>query len=177
VFGWPWAGALALRLDVSPSSAPTAKFGALRVVLLAGLVAGVLDLGYVLIYFRMSDPLPMLRGIAAGLLGPGARNGGLGAAALGLACHFAIALAAAAVFYAASRKITALMRHAWVAGPLYGAVVWLVMNLVVLPLSANPPKQFPSPNWIPILIAHLTCVGLPIAWVHRAMNKSQPPTG
>jgi len=46
-------------------------------------------------------------------------------------------------------------------------LVWLVMNLVVLPLSATPPKAFPSPIWIPVLIAHLTCVGLPIALLAR----------
>ncbi|MBI5770915.1 MAG: hypothetical protein HZA93_24265 [Verrucomicrobia bacterium] len=138
---------------------------AVRAIVCAGLLAGALDIGYVFVYFHRADPLAILRGIAAGLLGPGARQGGLGTAALGLACHFTIALGAAAVFYAASRKFAVLVRRPWVAGPLYGAVVWLVMNLVVLPLSANPPKSFPAPNWIPILVAHLTCVGLPIALV------------
>jgi len=60
-----------------------------------------------------------------------------------------------------------LLERPWITGPFYGMLVWLVMNLVVLPLSATPPKAFPSPIWIPVLIAHLTCVGLPIALLAR----------
>jgi hypothetical protein len=48
---------------------------------------------------------------------------------------------------------------------LYGVAVWFFMNLVVLPLSATPPKSFPAPGWPFILIAHIFCVGLPIAGI------------
>ncbi len=150
-----------------PVASPPPAPSALRTILFAGLLAGALDLGCVLVYFHAADPLAILRGIAAGLLGPEARKGGVVLAMLGLALHFIIALGAAAVFYAASQRVRALVAHPWVSGLLYGAVVWLVMNLVVLPLSATPPKNFPGPNWLPILIAHLVCVGPPIAWVAR----------
>jgi hypothetical protein len=61
-----------------------------------------------------------------------------------------------------------------VTGPLYGVAVWLFMNLVVLPLSANPPKTFPAGNWLPVFVAHLVCVGLPIALVVRWSAKELP---
>jgi hypothetical protein len=135
-------------------------------ILIAGLIAGALDIGFVYVYFHPADRFAVLRGIAAGLLGRDRVKGsGLGIALLGLLLHFVIALGAAAVFYAASRKLTALARHPFVSGPLYGVVVWLVMNLIVLPLSANPPKTFPAANWVPVFVAHLICVGLPIALV------------
>ena len=160
---------------MTTSSSPTAKLSALKVILVAGLIAGALDISYVFVYFKVSDPLPVLRGIATGLLGPDARKGGVGTAMIGLACHFTIALGAAATFYAASRKLTVLQRWPWLVGPLYGVAVWLFMNLVVLPLDANPPKAFPAPNWMPILVAHLTCVGLPIALVVRRGTKGRAP--
>ena len=78
-----------------------------------------------------------------------------------------IALGAAAVFYAASRKLCWLTAQPWVSGPLFGVAVWLFMNLVVLPLSANPPRVFPGADWPVILAAHLVCVGLPIAMIVR----------
>jgi hypothetical protein len=155
--------------------AGTALARALRTILLAGLIAGVLDISYVFIYYHQADPFAILRGIATGLLGPGAREGGLGTAALGLACHFVIALGAAAVFYAASRRLAALRRRPWLVGPLYGVAVWLFMNLVVLPLDANPPKNFPASNWPVILIAHLGCVGLPIALMVSRSSKAPAP--
>jgi hypothetical protein len=152
---------------VPTPSVPSEKPGALRTILRAGLLAGVYDLAFVFVYFRPADPTSVLRGIAAGLLGPEARRGGDATAALGLALHFTIALGAAAVFFALSRKLAVLARRPILSGLLYGVTVWLVMYLVVLPLSANPPKVFPPPTWRPLLFAHLVCVGLPIALTIR----------
>lgn len=149
---------------------------AFRCIALAGLVAGVLDLLYVVVYYGITakgvGPTQIFQGIAAGLLGSkAARDGGAATAGLGLGLHFVIAFGAAAVFYAASRRWKILLERPWITGPIYGVGVWLVMNLVVLPLSATPPKAFPSPTWIPVLIAHLFCVGLPIALLVRRCSR------
>ncbi len=161
-------------MTFSSSASPT-RASAGRTILVAGLVAGALDIAYVFVCFNKADPFAILRGIAAGLLGrDGVKDGGAGLALLGLGLHFVIALGAAAVFYAASRKLAFLTRYAVVTGPLYGVAVWLVMNLVVLPLSANPPKAFPPPNWVPVFVAHLVCVGLPIALVTRFLAPARP---
>mgnify|MGYP000670699452 CR=1 FL=1 len=142
----------------------------LGTISLAGLAAGALDLAYVLVFFGMKGvgPTRVLHGIAAGLIGrTHATDGGIATATLGLAIHFAIGWCVAAVFFAASRRIRILIERPIVSGLLYGVAVWLVMNLVVLPLTANPPASFPSPTWLPVVIAHLFCVGLPIALVVR----------
>lgn len=163
--------------DHTPKAPPPTSSHAGLTILWAGLVAGALDITYVFVYFHQADPIRVLKGIAAGLLGKEAQQGGLGTAALGLGLHFFIALGAAAVFYAASRKLPILTRQAIVAGLLYGLAVWLVMNLVVLPLSANPPKTFLAPTWRPVLIAHLLCVGLPIALIVRWRSRERTPGG
>lgn len=151
----------------------------MRTILLAGGVAGALDIAYVMIYFNRGDPAAiarMLRGIAAGLLGAArVKDGGWGLSLLGLGLHFVIALGAATVFYAASRRLAGLTRHALSAGVLYGVAVWLFMKLVVLPLDANPPKLFFGPGWVPVLIAHLVCVGPPIALIVRKCAPVAPP--
>lgn len=149
---------------------PTSFGNALRTILTAGLVAGILDISYVFIYFHSVPPDAILRGIAAGLLGPSAAQGGLGTAALGLALHLSIATWWAAVFYGLSRQWPVLLRNPSIVGPVYGATVWLAMYLGVLPLlSANPPRNFPGPQWHVILIAHLVCIGLPIVLITRKM--------
>ena len=151
---------------------------AVRAILSAGLLAGALDIAYVLIYFYnpKADPLRILKGIAAGVLGPGAAKGGVGTAVLGLGLHFTIALGASAVYYAASRTLLRLVRWPFVSGPLYGVAAWLFMNAVVLPLSANPPKTFLSPVWLPVFVAHLLCIGLPIALVVRRCTRREAAT-
>jgi hypothetical protein len=68
-------------------------------VLRAGFACGVMDITAALIVYGYfgAKPLRLLQGIASGLLGPRAFDGGFATALLGLLCHFAIAFEAAAV--------------------------------------------------------------------------------
>jgi uncharacterized membrane protein YagU involved in acid resistance len=151
-------------------AAPAKRGSLMGSIMWAGLIAGVLDIGYVIVFYGLKGvpATRILQGVAAGLIGrDAAMNGGLGTAGLGLAIHFAIAFVVAAVFVGLSRRAQWLVAHPFISGPLYGVAVWLTMNLAVLPLTAVPPKSFPPPNWIPICIAHVLCVGLPIALIVR----------
>jgi uncharacterized membrane protein YagU involved in acid resistance len=72
------------------------------------------------------------------------------------------------VYLLVSRKFAALTRAAVAAGLLYGIAVYLVMNLIVLPLSAVTPG---SPSWPVILngvLIHMFGVGLPASFAARA---------
>lgn len=146
------------------------------VILRAGLIAGLLDITFALVFYPLTlhiPPMRILLGIAAGLLGKEAFQAGLPTAGLGLLLHFFIATSAAAVYYAASRKLPLLVRYAVPCGLLYGAGVFAVMNLVVLPLSANPRKMSLVPSiLVPGLLAIMLCVGLPIALIVRRYSRA-----
>jgi hypothetical protein len=117
-------------------------------------------------------PVRILQSIASGIVGAQAREGGLATAALGAVLHFLIAFTAAAVYYAASRKLGFLVRQAVPFGLLYGVVVYSVMNFVVLPLSAFPGKGAPPLDvMIPGIVAHMLVVGLPIALAVRRYSR------
>jgi hypothetical protein len=78
--------------------------------------------------------------------------------------HFFIACSAAAIYYAVSRKLGFMTEHAVVCGAFYGIAVFLVMNLIVLPLSAlhaKGPYQFAG--LVKGLLIHMILIGLPIA--------------
>jgi len=110
----------------------------------------------------------ILQSVASGLLGKPAFEGGVPIAILGLALHFFIAFSWAAIFYLASRVIPALTRHAVIAGVFYGCLIYAVMNLVVLPLSAYPRKvTFPLLVLVTGLLVHMFCIGLPISLAVR----------
>ncbi len=142
-------------------------------VLWAALVAGTLDLSYVVILFglRGVPPLRILQSIATGWYGRAAYQGGLGVALVGFVSHFVIALGAAGLYYALSRKLKVMIERPVLSGLVYGGLFYLLMNLVVLPFTAVPKTSFPPPGWEPILIAHFLCVGLPIAWVVRRFSR------
>jgi len=136
--------------------------------LVGGLIAGALDLTSAYISYGANVP----RGIAAGLLGPDARQGGLGPYILGIFLHFFIAMSAAFVFYLASRKLGFMIQHPVVCGLFFGIAVFLFMNLIVLPLSAI---HFKGPyTWrgqVQGLLIHMICIGLPISFSVRQFSK------
>lgn len=140
----------------------------LQAILVGGLIAGTLDLISAYVAYGANVP----RGIAAGLLGPGARQGGIGVYILGIFLHFFIALSAAVVFYLASRKLGFLTQHPLVCGMFFGIAVFLVMNLIVLPLSAI---HFRGPyslrGLIQGLLIHMFFIGLPISYSARQFSK------
>lgn len=144
---------------------PTSEQGsALRAIAVGGLIAGTLDLTQACILFGWDIPLA----IAGGLLGRQAFHGGAGTYILGVLLHFFIATSAAAIYYAASRRLAFLIEHPLVCGLFFGAAVEEVMNLVVLPLSALHARgPYELHDLILGLLVHMVVVGLPIAFSVR----------
>ena len=146
----------------------TTRSGALvRATLLATLVAGALDIAAAILLNLNVGPLIVLQSVAGGWLGAGAYSGGWPTGLLGLASHFGLMLIIAAVYMTlASRSAPA--RRQWIlAGVVWGVVVWAVMALVVVPLSAS---TVPAPDTRAViqgLIVHILMVGLPMAWIAR----------
>jgi hypothetical protein len=139
----------------------------IRTILWAGSAAGVLDItsAFILAGLRGIRPARLLQGIASGLLGVRSYHGGAGTVVLGGALHFLIAFSAAAVYYAASRRISFLTERPIVAGLLYGPLIYAFMNGVVLPLSMIPRRAISARDLI-IGVIILSClVGLPISLI------------
>lgn len=104
-------------------------------MLLGGFVAGAIDIG-VAAAINGRSPVLILRVIAGGILGRASLQGGAATAVLGLFLQWGMALIIAAIFVWAARYLDILRRHWLAAGIAYGVPVYLVMNLVVVPLSA-----------------------------------------
>jgi hypothetical protein len=141
---------------------------ALPAILVGGLIAGTIDAAFAFHDFGWGMP----RAIAGGLLGRSAFQGGDATWALGLFLHYFIACSAAAVYYVASRKLTFLREYPIICGLFFGIAVYLVMNVIVLPLSAlhlNGPIQLAAMR--KGLLIHMLFIGLPIALSVRHYAK------
>ncbi|HXS19760.1 MAG TPA: hypothetical protein VN735_00945 [Steroidobacteraceae bacterium] len=137
--------------------------------LVGGLAAATCDAAAAFLTFGWGMP----RGIASGLLGASAFKGGAGVWLLGLAAHYSILIVAALIYGAASRRLPFLRVNFIVCGLFYGIAIYLVMNLIVLPLSAVP---FPvGPFTVATLrhdiIAQMLLVGMPIALSFRLLSS------
>ena len=157
----------------------------LKPILYAGTLAGVLDITAACIHARVAyglGPVRVLKGVAGGLLGRSALEGGFATAVLGLAMHFTMAFSVVTIFYLLSRRFP-LPKKLWgvvVVGLLYGAAVFTVNNFATAPLLSwvrslylQTPILFKPPMGWPQLVIHLFCVGLPTALV---MHRFAPAT-
>jgi hypothetical protein len=147
---------------------PFDKRAALSAIAVGGFVAGTLDLLQACILFGWDIPLA----IAGGLLGPQADHGGPGTYILGVLLHYFIASSITAIYYGASRRLGFMTDHPLVCGLLYGAIVEIVMNLVVLPLSALHARgPYELHDLLQGLLVHMVVVGLPVAYSVRRFAK------
>jgi len=145
------------------------KKRALLAIAVGGISAGAVDLLHACILFGWDIPLS----IAGGLLGPqAAEHGGIATYALGVLLHFFIAVSAAAIYYAASRRLVFLKEYPLVCGLFFGAAVELVMRLVVLPLSALHARgPYELQDMIRGLLVHMVLIGLPISYSVRRFSR------
>jgi uncharacterized membrane protein YagU involved in acid resistance len=136
-------------------------------VLAGGFLAGALDILYACVFWAVKADLPpsrIFQSVAAGLLGEASFEGGSATAALGLLLHFFIACTMAVAYYLVARRWPLLVRRPVPMGIAYGLLLYVIMNYVVVPLSAAGSGSR-DPLWIGLSVAvHAFLIGLPIAW-------------
>jgi len=109
----------------------------LRAILIGGLVAGTLDIGAAALINRVS-PVLIAHYIASGVLGKASFSLGASAAYLGLLLQWAMSVLIAAIYWWVTARMPRLRAQWWLGGILAGAVIFLVMNFIVMPFSAAP---------------------------------------
>jgi uncharacterized membrane protein YagU involved in acid resistance len=111
--------------------------GTRSTVIVAGLIAGTIDIGAASLINALS-PVVILRAIASGLLGKQAFADGPLGPSLGLLLQWAISIVIATIYVAVTARWPR-MRARWrLTGVLAGIAIFVVMNYVVVPLSAAP---------------------------------------
>jgi uncharacterized membrane protein YagU involved in acid resistance len=109
----------------------------LRPILAGGLVAGTVDIGAAALINRVS-PVLIAHYIASGVLGRASFSLGAPAACLGVILQWAMSVAIAAIYWCVTAARPRLRARWWLGGLLAGVVIFLVMNFLVMPLSAAP---------------------------------------
>ena len=156
----------------------TAPLTSARAILYGTLVVGTLDIVDAFVFFGLrsgTTPVRILQSIASGWLGRAAYTGGAGAAALGAITHYFIAFGIVATYFVVSRRVAVLTRHPIACGIVYGLLVYLFMNRVVIPLSAIGAATWPA---LPVLanglLIHAFGIGIPSAvFAARASEQVQ----
>jgi uncharacterized membrane protein YagU involved in acid resistance len=172
-------------------------------ILIGGLIAGALDILYAFAVYgplapalglsSSSSPFEILQSVYGGWIGHDASAaGGMTTAVLGACTHFGIAIVMAAVYAVLFARTGASNPILW--GIIYGLILFVVMNYIVVPLSAAADGHFTNGADAmtriqaavgrtlqfkhPLLTAgtvftHTVLVGIPIALASARFNPQQ----
>ncbi len=150
---------------------PVKRLSTFSALVGGGLTVGSFDITYAILFwaFRGVAPTRVFQSVAAGVLGRASFSGGVKSALLGAALHYFIAFSIVVVYWLAARTLILLRRYAVICGVIYGVLVYVVMNYVVIPLSnAAKPTRF-NLLWVACsLVVHAFLIGLPAALFARA---------
>ena len=141
-------------------------------IFLSGLIAGTFDiLAAIIVYaviLQKTTAIKILQSIASGVFKKDAYSGGSQMALYGLLLHYFIALAFAWFYFTIYPYFSFLKKNTLLSGIFYGIFVWIIMNLVVLPIvfPVLPEKHLDFPLFLSIIIL-ICCIGIPIAFITR----------
>jgi uncharacterized membrane protein YagU involved in acid resistance len=149
----------------------------IQTTLIAGAIAGTLDIaGAILVYafiLGLTTPQKVLQSVAAGALGKDAYSGGWNTALAGLGFHFLIAFIFAAFFMLIRTTWIRWFPNPWVAGIIYGIVVWCIMNLGVLPIATGKEFSFNLKYFLWGIGLIIFLVGVPISMIsHHRLKRT-----
>jgi len=160
------------------STSPATRNSLLRSSVIGGLIIGTADA--IIYHWFVSSVLggypltAVYQYIASGALGDSAFAGGIATALLGVLFHFIVSFVVAGVFILSANRISFLRRYPIVSALLYGFGVSIVMNMIVIPLSAAPPLPAPTTSQLIVnIVDHILVIGLPLGiLVQRNANTN-----
>jgi hypothetical protein len=135
----------------------------------AALLIGTLDLIDAFAFFGWLG-VPAIRvpqSIATGFLGPLAYHDGMISAAFGLMLHYLIAFAVAGTYMYVSGELP-LHRKPLLSGAIYGVIVYLFMNYIIIPISNfYPQPHFAVRPFLNGIIGHILLIGIPLGLLSK----------
>lgn len=143
----------------------------LQAAVVAGVLVGILDIGMAAL-INFVSPIIVLKAIASGLLGKSALAGGVLEAIFGLLLQIAMSSIIAAIYLVAAQHVPPLVQQPWIWGPAYGVAIFIVMNFIVVPISAVPYLPKITPYWVVANGAAMIVFGTLVALGARAAVRA-----
>jgi hypothetical protein len=139
-----------------------------KTIVLTGLLVGSLDIITALTDYYIStgkDPVIVLKYVASGAFGKRAFAGGTGMALAGLFFHFVIAFSFTVFFFWIYPKLSFLAKSRILTAIGYGIFMWVITNLIIIPLSSTPPGTFTTFKVIKSASILIVMLGIPLSFI------------
>jgi hypothetical protein len=144
-----------------------ASYRIVKYVFFTGFLAGTLDLSTSFVNYLIisggKNPVIILYFIASGVFGQFAFTGGAFYWFCGLIFHLVIAYSFTTFYFFIYPKVKPIIRNKYFAGIIFGILTWLLMYLVVLPLSNAPLNGHTPLQFVISVLSLVLFIGLPAA--------------
>jgi len=151
----------------------------LKTIAWVGLLAGSLDIlsaclqAYIA---RGTSPIVILQFIASAAVGKVAFTAGWQMPLLGLLFHFIIAYSFTALFFLVYPSIKFLSKNILVTAVVYGIFIYVVTNMLVLPLTKLPAIPFHFDKALIATAILIVAIGLPLSFFARQFYRNRKNT-
>lgn len=136
-----------------------------RYVLLAGVLTGTLDALSAIILNPGVQASNIFRFIASGLFGNAAFGSGNEFIIYGVLLHYVISFSFCIAFLRFYPSLINVFKFNYLLVLVIGLSTWMIMNLIILPLSNITPKPFTCISIFKNIVALIFAFGLPIVWI------------
>jgi hypothetical protein len=145
----------------------------------AGIAVGTLDIlsAFIQYFITTGDKnvFIVLKYIASAIFGKEAYSGGVMMILAGLFFHYIIAFLFTLFFFWLFPQIYLFSKNKILTGIVYGIFIWIVMNLVVVPLSHIPNRPITIVNALISASILIFCIGIPLSFIANAFYYESKP--
>jgi hypothetical protein len=159
-----------------PGSRIYAERSILKTIAWVGLLAGSLDIVAACLQAWLArgiKPLIILQYIASGAFGKAAFSGGWAMPLTGLLFHFIIAYGFTILFFLLYPSIRIMSKSVVATAIVYGVFIFVVMNLLVLPLTKIPKGTFRLDRALIGIGILIVAMGLPLSILAKKFYQSK----
>lgn len=142
-------------------------------IFFTGIVTGTLDAILALLINIKVSAVVIFKFIASGLFGAAAFTMGTSAVLYGILIHYCIAFAWAILFFLLYSKLLILVKYRIVLIIATGLVIWLVMNIAVLPLTYAHSQPLDLAGVLENIAALIIAFGLPVTMIAGQVYDNQ----
>ncbi len=146
-----------------------------KLIVKAGLIAGTMDILAAFLNFYIKtqkDPGIVLKYIASAVFGKEAMKGGTEMLVAGLVLHFIVAFIFTIFFSLIYKKLWSVFQNSIIIAVIYGIFIWLIMNLMVVPLSRASQIPFSWTAGITNCLILIICIGAPLSYLFRKNSQA-----
>ena len=148
--------------------------GLLLTIFLTSLIAGTLD-GLAAVFILAKGQAAMVfKYIASAVYGKQAFAGGSEIIWVGVAFHYLIAAVFTILFFIIYDLVPVIRKRAFLVAAIYGIFVWVVMNLLVLPLT-QVTNAITLEGAIKNILILIVCIALPIVLMRHRYGQALRP--